>query len=533
MGSAPATRVSTATPRTSTSTHTTLALTPTPTSRVHAARDEMRLSAMLFALYLNAAVADGGDADEEEEATGAVRPSRLSWWRLGDAELHFCVQPARRLLLVLVTDAALGSAPGAFLAAELLRRFDDCFDAVLTAAGTPATAPRSSLRRQSFAPSLLGALQALPPWMMDRMGRHEQHGGEPSLAASCASVDPLTASGGKRVRLTALTALHAPELCVLLAQPPPAPPPVLQPQPPLPSLHKSPRGSKYQSRLQVAPHGSGGGGGGGGVGTGAAAELVEAANTAAAEAAAAAARDPAWDAVVAPLADAAAAPPHKPRGQLSSPSSPPPVRGGCFGCFGEPAKGTARRPAPKRPSPAPGSAPPAPPLVFAWRLPPSGPGAPGASPPASLSPSLSPVATAQHGGAGGGIGGSSGSSPDMATLHRLLYAAQQAWRGHCTHVPLAAALVLEQGDVLLLRTPLLLFASVDVELPVGEHEAGGAKAAAAIEGRHRLVAANVAAAVHPWARPLSLVLAFLHRIRPSLEPAQTLPTTSTTSSTKK
>ena len=121
----------------------------------------------------------------------------------------------------------------------------------------------------------------------------------------------------------------------------------------------------------------------------------------------------------------------------------------------------------------------------------------------------------------------------MATLHRLLYAAQQAWRGHCTHVPLAAALVLEQGDVLLLRTPLLLFASVDVELPVGGHEAGGAKAAAAIEGRHRLVAANVAAAVHPWARPLSLVLAFLHRIRPSLEPAQTLPTTSTMSSTKK
>ena len=491
----------------------------------------MRLSAMLFALYLNAAVADGSDADDDEEASdgSTVRSSPLSWWRLGDAELHFCVQPARRLLLVIVTDAALGSAPGAFLAAELLRRFDDCFDAVLTAAGTPAAAPRSSLRRQSFAPSLLGALQALPPWMMERMGRHEPHGGEPSLAASCASVDPPTVGGGRRVLLRSLTALHAPELCVLLAQPPPALP-VVPPQPPLPSLHKSPRGSKYSSRTQVAPHGARGG-----VGTGAAAELVEAANTAAALAAVT--RDPAWDAVVVPLADAAADAPHTPRGQLAlSSSSPPPARGGCFGCLPgrrEPAKGTARRPAPKRPAPAPGSAPASPPLVFAWTLSPSSPDVPGVPPPASPAPA--PAAMALQGGGGGG-------SPDMTTLHRLLCAAQQAWQGHCTHVPLAAALVLLeghgvdaacaapaapadaaagwQGEVLLLRTPLLLFASVSVELPAaGEHEAGVKAEAAAIEGRHRLVAANVAAAVHPWARPLSLVLAFLHRIRPSLEPA--------------
>ena len=96
----------------------------------------MRLSAMLFALYLNAAAAAAHHG--AGPAGGGVAPSPLSSWVLGDMELHFCLEPARQLLLVLVTEAALGRAPGAFLAAELLSRFVACFNAPLVAAGTPA-----------------------------------------------------------------------------------------------------------------------------------------------------------------------------------------------------------------------------------------------------------------------------------------------------------------------------------------------------------------------------------------------------------
>ena len=59
----------------------------------------MRLSAMLFALHLNAAAIPG--------PAGPASSAPLSAWVLGDMELHFCVDPTRQLLLVLVTEAAL------------------------------------------------------------------------------------------------------------------------------------------------------------------------------------------------------------------------------------------------------------------------------------------------------------------------------------------------------------------------------------------------------------------------------------------
>ena len=90
----------------------------------------MRLSAMLFALHLNAAAIHSA-----APASGPVGAAPLSLWVLGDMQLHFCVHPARQLLLVLVTEATLGCAPAEFLASELLRRFVACFEAPLIAAG--------------------------------------------------------------------------------------------------------------------------------------------------------------------------------------------------------------------------------------------------------------------------------------------------------------------------------------------------------------------------------------------------------------
>lgn len=104
----------------------------TPPSAL-AARDEMRLSAMLFALHLNAAAIHSA-----APASGPVGAAPLSLWVLGDMQLHFCVHPARQLLLVLVTEATLGCASAEFLASELLRRFVACFEAPLIAAGAPA-----------------------------------------------------------------------------------------------------------------------------------------------------------------------------------------------------------------------------------------------------------------------------------------------------------------------------------------------------------------------------------------------------------
>ena len=91
----------------------------------------MRLSAMLFALHLNAAAIHSA-----APASGPVGAAPLSLWVLGDMQLHFCAHPARQLLLVLVTEATLGCAPAEFLASELLRRFVACFEAPLIAAGT-------------------------------------------------------------------------------------------------------------------------------------------------------------------------------------------------------------------------------------------------------------------------------------------------------------------------------------------------------------------------------------------------------------
>ena len=471
-----------------------------------AARDEMRLSAMLFALHLNAAAIHSA-----APAGGPVAPAPLSSWVMADMELHFCVHPARQLLLVLVTEATLGCAPGAFLASELLHRFVECFEAPLMAAGTPAATPRSSLRRQKFAPSLLSALLSLPTWMMSRMASREPDGSAPVSPHAVAST---TAATDQPVVLLALVALHAPELCALLAQPPPLassgaresqPQPLGAPNNSI-SYNSSRRPSKQQLRRPAA-------------------EGVRQATVAIGHTGA---RDTAWDAVVAPLASAAM-PPEPSRSEPSSPPSSPARRGCLRGCVParHGARGTARRPAPNLPTAERAAA--QSPLVFGW--PPERPGTDSRRLPA---PGRRP-------------GHSASGATEAATLHRLLCAAQHAWRGHCTHERLSSALVLKpavgtavdsgsssggseavvwQGEVLLTCAPLLLFASVSVELPTPKHTSSRLKVHEE-EGRERAVAGCVAAAVHELSHPLSLVLAFLHRVRPSLEVLASSTTAST------
>ena len=62
------------------------------------ARDELRLSAMLFAIHINAAA-----TSNEENAAG------LTVYHIDGVALRFCESPANELLLVLFAPAALGA----------------------------------------------------------------------------------------------------------------------------------------------------------------------------------------------------------------------------------------------------------------------------------------------------------------------------------------------------------------------------------------------------------------------------------------
>ena len=295
--------------------------------------------------------------------------------------------------------------------------------------------------------------------------------------------------------LESLVAVHAPELCVLLAQPPqlaPSGAKALQPKPPDAPNNSSNQSSRRPSRQHLRRP----------VAYGVSKATVAVGHTEA--------RDTVWDAVVAPLASVTTLSNLAGPEPFQPPSPPsPPSRRGCFRGCGPAwyvARGTARRPAPNLPTAerAAAQSKQRPPLVFGW-------------------PSER-------------IGTDS--------LHRLLCAAQHAWRGHGTRERLASALVLRsavgmalsssssssssgggnggnedarwQGEVLLACAPLLLFAKVSVELPAPKHNCTRLTVDEE-ERQERAIAGSVAAAVREWSRPLSLVLAFLHRIRPGLE----------------
>jgi len=253
------------------------------------ASDELRLSAMLFALHLNAAAlrpeSDGG------APSGATAP--LSQFHLGGAALHFCASAERRLLLVLFADAGLGAACASLLATQLLRRFEARFAARLGEGGADFRSPRLAFKRQHFAADVLETLRAAPPWALRALaagGRHDAACALP-VAANDGAPPPLPPPpeprrGAPPLALDELAALHSAALCEVLQRPPPAAPP-----------------AEFARRR--------GGGNGGGGGEASAALLL-------------------WGAVRAPhLADAA----------------PPRRAVGCVPCGAAP--GSARRPAPR------------------------------------------------------------------------------------------------------------------------------------------------------------------------------------------
>ena len=121
------------------------------------ARDEMRLSAMIFALHLNAA-----STEATRSGSGAAG---LSAYRLGEVTLRFELLCSDQLVLVLFAHAAAGDDAAGFLAAEVARQFEACFGSQLADGATP----RGALRRATFAPGLRAALEALPRWILQRM----------------------------------------------------------------------------------------------------------------------------------------------------------------------------------------------------------------------------------------------------------------------------------------------------------------------------------------------------------------------------
>ena len=173
-----------------------------PTKRCAAAADDMRLSAMLFAVHLNATsvCADEPAPSADGQAHAATPP--LVHQLVGDVRLHFCVHAPRDLLLVLAAPAALGLACADFLASALTRHFAECFAAQLDAGGAGQATPRSTFRKRAFAPRTLAACAELPPWALararDAVARTARDGSPPAVRLAAAHVGELRAGPAMR-----------------------------------------------------------------------------------------------------------------------------------------------------------------------------------------------------------------------------------------------------------------------------------------------------------------------------------------------
>jgi len=117
--------------------------------------DDIRLSAMLFALYLhssNVVQSDGGQ--------GLVQHT------VGAATLRFCLNESLQLLLITSVDTALGAACVDVLSRALLAKFEACFATQLS--DRLALGKRSALKKSEFAAQLLDALMELPSYILAR-----------------------------------------------------------------------------------------------------------------------------------------------------------------------------------------------------------------------------------------------------------------------------------------------------------------------------------------------------------------------------
>lgn len=173
-----------------------------------AARDDLRLGAMLYVLYLNGANVLAADFSSPA-ATG------LRLYVIGDVLVHFCEDAARHALLIMFVDAAVGEAGGAFLTSAFLRHIGRAVAtrADAAAAGVAETALRSrepsakgAFKRQAVAAALGAALGALSEWSFTQMVE----------STTCFPGSNLASMSGA-LQLVGLAALSSADACDALA----------------------------------------------------------------------------------------------------------------------------------------------------------------------------------------------------------------------------------------------------------------------------------------------------------------------------
>lgn len=196
--------------------------------RLLAARDELRLGAMLFALHLNAASVSSASASVQD----ATQIAGLSAYRLGDVDVRFCESATSDLLLVLFAPMTLGAPAATFLAAEILRSFEHRFGEQLRqqqaqphGSATPGGSARASIKRSAFTDGLHAAVGALPAWILDRMLDQTARLTLPSAAGTAAAAattsNAATASPPPTlsVHATSLAVMHSTAMCAALHRP--------------------------------------------------------------------------------------------------------------------------------------------------------------------------------------------------------------------------------------------------------------------------------------------------------------------------
>ena len=178
-------------------------------SRGIAARDDLRLGAMLYVLYLNGANVLAADCGSSPAATG------LRIYAIGDVLVHFCEDAARQALLIMFVDAAVGEAGGEFLTSAFLRHIDRAVAtrADAAAAGVAETALHSressakgAFKRQAVAAALGAALGALSEWSFTQM-----------VEATTCVPGSNRASMSCALQLVGLAALSSADVCDALA----------------------------------------------------------------------------------------------------------------------------------------------------------------------------------------------------------------------------------------------------------------------------------------------------------------------------
>ena len=159
---------------------------------------------MLFALHLNAAAASTEIVPSD--AAG------LTSFSFGNVVVRFCESSAaNELLLVLFAPAALGSEASGFLAAELLRNFEERFGVELN---QQSQATRQPIKRQAFAAGLHAATSAMPGWILERLLEQTR---QLALPSSAPQADADATIHAPCIEVSSLAALQSAAICTTLA----------------------------------------------------------------------------------------------------------------------------------------------------------------------------------------------------------------------------------------------------------------------------------------------------------------------------